>query len=142
MYHSQYRVRTLSHFVTNVVELPYSLCNSSILLTSVLCYSFTVCCRFSIFRSCATTCIEVSKKMCILIDKINISENFPGSCLSSRIILGTESPRLLLCLSHESQEPLENIKALLNIVDPGPVYHSHPSQHAMESHEDQQLVLS
>lgn len=72
--------------------------------------------------------------MCVLINKTNISENFPGSCLSSRIILGTESPCLLLCLSHENQEPVESIKALLNIVDPGPVYYSHPSQHATESH--------
>lgn len=80
--------------------------------------------------------------MRVLNIKTNISENFPGSCLSSSIILRTESPHLLLHLSPENQESVESIKDLLNIIDPGPVDYSHPSQHATQSHEDQQLALS
>lgn len=80
--------------------------------------------------------------MHVLNIKTNISENFLGSRLSSPINLRREFPHLLLCLSPEGQEVVESIKDVLNLIDPGSVYYSHPSQHATECHEDQQLIFS
>lgn len=73
----------LSHFVTNMVDLVYSRSNSSMFLTPIFCYSFTLCCRLSIFRNSATTYIEVSKNMHILNHKTNVSENFWAAYLFS-----------------------------------------------------------